>query len=137
MTKDPGAGDRIHAVVTGSVQGQVAIGKEIAQHQEAGAMSIGLTDADRAELSAVFAKLRDDVAASAPDTERAAALERIDELHEAIATDDPDLTTVHYVKQWFARKLPTAAGLVASVLVHPLVGAIVQRAGEKLADSVT
>jgi hypothetical protein len=137
VTKDQSPGDRISAVVTGPVQGQVAIGKTIAQHQEAGSMAIGLSDAEQDELEAVFAKLREDVAAAVPEADRPGAIERLSELHEAVAAEKPDLTTVQYVKGWFIRKAPAAAGLVASVLIHPLVGQIIERAGNNLADSIT
>lgn len=136
MSKDPSTGDRINAVVTGQVQGAVAIGKGISQRQEVGSMQLALADAERAELSTLFANLRDEVSAAVPESERRAAVERVDELEQAILADQPDLTTIEYVKQWFARKLPTAAGLVASVLIHPLVGRIVERAGDKLADAM-
>ena len=136
MSKDPSTGDRINAVVTGQVQGAVAIGKGISQRQEVGSMQLALTDAERAELSTVFANLREEVSAAVPESERRAAVERVDELEQAVVADQPDLTTIEYVKQWFARKLPTAAGLVASVLIHPLVGRIVERAGDKLADAM-
>ncbi len=136
MSTDPGPGDRINAVVTGPVQGAVAIGKDISQQQEVGSMDLALSDAERTELKSVFASLREQISAAVPESERRAALERVDELEEALVADSPDLTTIEYVKQWFARKLPAAAGLVASVLVHPLVGRIVERAGDKLADSL-
>jgi hypothetical protein len=137
MTKDQSSGDRISGAVTGPVQGQVAIGKAIAQHQETGSMAIGLTDAERAELDAVFAGLREQVAAAVPEADRPGAIERLDELQEAVVADKPDLTTIQYVKDWFVRKAPAAAGLVASVLIHPIVGQIVERAGGKLADAIT
>ena len=136
MTKDQSAGDRINAVVTGQVQGAVAVGKDITQHQDVGSMQVTITDAEREELGALFAQLRGDISAIVPESERRAALERVDELEQAVVADHPDLTTVQYVKQWFARKLPAAAGLITSVLVHPLVGRIVERAGDKLADSI-
>jgi hypothetical protein len=136
MSKDPSTGDRINAVVTGQVQGAVAIGKGISQRQEVGSMQLALADAERAELSTLFANLREEVSAAVPESERRAAVERVDELEQAVVADQPDLTTIEYVKQWFARKLPTAAGLVASVLIHPLVGRIVERAGDKLADAM-
>jgi hypothetical protein len=135
MTKQSDAGDRISAVVTGNVQGAVAVGKDITQNQTVGSMQATLTDADRAELATLFESLRADVANAVPEHERRAALERVDELEEAIVADTPDLTTIEYVKQWFARKLPAAAGLVASVLVHPFVGRLVERAGDKVAES--
>jgi hypothetical protein len=99
-------------------------------------MQVTITDAEREELGALFAQLRGDISAIVPESERRAALERVDELEQAVVADHPDLTTVQYVKQWFARKLPAAAGLITSVLVHPLVGRIVERAGDKLADSI-
>jgi hypothetical protein len=136
MTKDQTTGDRISAVVTGPVQGAVAVGKDISQQQDVGSMQLTVTEAERAELSALFAGLRRDVSAAVPESERRAALERVDELEQAVVADRPDLTTVQYVKQWFARKLPAAAGLITSLLVHPLVGRIVERAGDKLAEEI-
>jgi hypothetical protein len=100
-------------------------------------MAIGLTDAERSELDAVFAGLREQVAAAVPEADRPGAIERLDELQEAVVADKPDLTTIQYVKDWFVRKAPAAAGLVASVLIHPIVGQIVERAGGKLADAIT
>lgn len=136
MTKEPEHGDRISAVITGPVQGAVAVGKDITQTQHVGSMQSGLTDADRAELATIFETLRSEVAAAVGEDERRAAIERIDELEQAIAADKPDLTTIQYVKQWFARTLPAAAGLVASVLVHPFVGRLVERAGDKVAETI-
>ena len=136
MSKDQSSGDHISAVVTGQVQGELAVGKDISQHQEVGSMGLVLNDAERAELNTVFAKLREDVCAAVPEPQRRPALERVDELEHAVVTDKPDLTTIEYVKRWFARTLPAAAGLVASVLIHPLVGRLIERAGDKLADSI-
>lgn len=137
MTNDPAKGDQISAVVTGAVQGQVAVGKDISQEQMAGSMQARLTPGELHELTEVFAGLRQQLAAAVPETERAAALERVGELEQAVKAKEPDLTTIQYVKQWFARKLPAAAGLIASVLVHPIVGKVVERAGDQLADSIT
>jgi hypothetical protein len=136
MNKDQSSGDRISGVVTGPAQGQVAIGKDIAQHQATGSMTMELSDAERGELRDLFTKLKQDVAEAVPEAERDAAIDRIDELHEAVAAGPPDLTTVRYVKEWFARKLPAVAGIVAAVLVHPLVGGIVTVAGERMADEI-
>jgi hypothetical protein len=137
MTKDTSTGDRINAVVSGPVQGAVAIGKNITQRQQVGAMELAPSEAERAELTTIFANLRAEVAEAVPESEHAAAMERIAELEQALLAGAPDLTTMQYVKQWFARKLPAAAALVASVFVHPLVGAIVERAGGNIADSLT
>jgi hypothetical protein len=136
MTKEQSAGDRISGIVTGPVQGEVAIGKDISQSQDVGSMQLTITEAERAELSTLFNDLRRQVSAAVPESERPPALERVDELEQTIVADKPDLTTIHYVKQWFARKLPAAAALITSVLVHPLVGRLVGRAGDKIADEI-
>jgi hypothetical protein len=74
--------------------------------------------------------LRDRIAAQAPPEEQGPALERLDELEEAVTAEEPDLTTVQYVKRWFLRKLPSMAGLVTALLVNPIVGKLVQSAGD-------
>ena len=130
MSTDDQTGDRISGEVSGPVQGQVAIGKGIDQHQSAGSMSIELTDAELAELRQAFGDLRSQVEAQAPPEARDAALERIGELEEAVSSGDPDVTTMGYVKKWFAKNVPTLVGAVVGVLVNPIVGKIVQSAGD-------
>ena len=69
----------------------------------------------------------------APPEKKDAALERVDELEEAITAQEPDLPTMEYVKRWFVRNLPDLAGAVTSVVVHPIVGKLVEAAGDALA----
>ena len=45
-----------------------------------------------------------------PADKRDGALERIDELEEALVTHKPDPATAGYVKGWFARNVPGIAG---------------------------
>jgi hypothetical protein len=129
-------GDDIEARVTGPVQGQVAIGREIAQHQSAGAMTVQVTQDERAQLRQAFADLRAQVAADAPGEHRAAALERVDELEEATTAGPPDLTTIAYVRGWFARRLPGLAGTVVGILVNPIVGKLVASAGDAAVEQL-
>jgi hypothetical protein len=136
MTPDDGRGQQIHASISGPVQGQVAVGAGITQHQQGNEMRQTLTAAQRTEIADVFAALREQLAAQLPEADRTAALERVGELEQTICSEQPDLTTIGYVKQWFARRLPAAAGLVTSVLVHPLIGGIVSRAAERLGDAL-
>ncbi|HEX7974833.1 MAG TPA: hypothetical protein VF498_10520, partial [Anaerolineales bacterium] len=70
---------------------------------------------------------------AAPPEKAGAALERADELEEAIRTERPDLTTVEYVRNWFLQNLPGLAGTVTGVLVNPIIGKLVQAAGDGLA----
>jgi hypothetical protein len=127
------SGDQISANISGPVQGQVAVGKDIGQNQQDTSMAIEITAADLAQLGKAFAGLKAQVADQAPPETRAAALERINELETAVKPGKPDLTTIQYVKRWFVKNLPTLAGAVTGVLVHPVVGKIVQAAGDGIA----
>jgi len=129
------SGDSITGHITGNVSGQVAVGKDIAQTQQVGAAA-QLSDAERAELQQLFADLRARVSAEAPAEQQQAAVERAAELEEALTAEEPDLTTAHYVKNWFVRKLPTLAGVVTGVLVNPIVGKLVQSAGDAAVEQL-
>lgn len=124
------SGDDIDARVIGPVQGQVAIGRDIAQQQTVGSMAVEVTPDERAQLQQALADLRAQVAAEASPQRTAPALERIDELEEAIMASEPDLTTMQYVRGWFAKHLPGLAGSVVGVIVHPVVGKLVAAAGD-------
>jgi hypothetical protein len=112
------------------------VGKNIAQTQRVGARA-DLSDDEQAELARLFADLRSQVAAQAPPDQQQAAVERAQELEEALTADEPDLTTVQYVKSWFLKKLPSLVGLVTGVLVNPLVGKLVQCAGDSAVEQLT
>jgi hypothetical protein len=85
------------------------------------------------ELQEMLAQLKSKVEAEAPADKRAAALERVDELEQAIIEKKPDLSTMEYVKNWFGKHIPGLAGAVVSVVVHPIVGKLVEAAGDMLA----
>lgn len=71
--------------------------------------------------------------AEAPPEQRDAALERVDELQDAVIAQVPDLTTIAYVQRWFTRNLPKLAGAITGLIVHPLVGRVVESAGDLVA----
>ncbi len=126
-------GDRIHLEIGGGVSGQVAAGRNIAQHYVSSGDRAPITEADLEQLRGLVTELKEQVAAQAPPEQRDAALERIDELHEAVVAEEPDLTTMEYVRSWFVRNLPKLAGAVTGLLVNPLIGGIVGTAGELVA----
>src|SRR6266508_3368657 len=114
-------GERYSVSIGGSVEGgQVAAGKHIRQTSVVGAGAQALTDAEREELRAAFAAVEARVAAEAPPEQRDAALE-------------PDLSTMEYVRRWFGKHLPGLAGSVVGLVVHPIVGKLVEAAGETVA----
>ncbi len=93
----------------------------------------------RAELDQVYkllADLKAQVEAQAPAEKKAAGLERVAELEAAITAEKPDLTTMGYVKNWFVKNLPSLAGAVTGLVVHPIVGKLVEAAGEMLASEL-
>ena len=133
MNEGKRSGDEIRATISGDVSGQVAVGKDIEQKQIIGARP-QVTEADLEAIRQMMADLRAQVAAQAPPDKKDPALERVDELEEAITAEEPDLTTVEYVKKWFAKHLPQLAGAVTSVVLNPIVGKIVEAAGEVAAS---
>ncbi|MBS1869451.1 MAG: hypothetical protein JSS99_07280 [Actinobacteria bacterium] len=139
MRDDERAGDAISANVnvTGSNAGQIAIGNEIEQRQALGDAAVAaVTEAEREQVRLAFAHLREQVAAQAPPEQRAAAVERVEELQQAVFAQQPDLTTIQYVTRWFRRNLPALAGSVTALVINPLVGRLVQVAGDRLAELV-
>ena len=109
------------------------MGKGITQIQTIGAAPPEVTEAELAELRQTLADLKAKVSAEAPVDKKEAALERVEELEEAITAKEPDLPTMEYVERWFVKNLPGLAGAVTSVVVHPTVGKLVEAAGDALA----
>lgn len=89
-----------------------------------------MTPDERAQLREALAGLRAQIAAQAPPEHAAGALAHVNELEQAIGADEPDVTTIAYVKDWFGKHLPGLAGSVVSVVVHPVVGKLVAAAGD-------
>jgi hypothetical protein len=129
-----GSGDDIRVSIGGSVQegGQVGVGRDIRQsyvrtHTQG---SPTVTEADLAELRRAVEAVKAQIAAEVPPEQQAAALERVDELQEAVVADEPDLTTLQYIRKWFGKNLPQIAGSVTGLIIHPVVGKIVEAAGD-------
>ena len=84
------------------------MGSQITQTQAHGAPPV-ITEEDRAQLQQMFAELRTKIEQEVPPEEKEKALERVDELKEAVTAKEPDLTTMEYVKNWFEQK-PAVSG---------------------------
>ncbi len=94
----------------------------------------GFSPAEAAELARVFGALRADLATSVAPDEREEALTQAAELERAVVADVPDPGRVKRVLAWFRARAPAAAGAVLSVVVHPLVGKIVEGAGTAIGE---
>ena len=135
MTSSGNKGDQISANISGDVSGQIAVGKNISQVHQSGLLQpLEVTPADLEELKGVFKVLKAQISTSTAPERRASALERVDELEEAVTADKPDLTTVEYVKQWFVKHLPALSGAVTGVIIHPIVGKLVEASGDMAAE---
>ena len=129
---DDKGGDQISGSISGNVSGQAAIGKNIQQTQVGGGAEPPTAE-ELAELKRSFEALRELVGTEAPAEEREAALERVDELEQAVQAEEPDVSTMEYVRNWFAKRLPGIAGAVTGVVVNPIVGKLVAAAGDAVA----
>jgi hypothetical protein len=132
MDDKQNSGDVIHAEISGPVSGQVGVGKGITQTQTTGDRP-QVTEAELVELRKMFSDLKARIEVEAPPEKKNPALERAQELEEAVTAKEPDLTTMEYVKRWFVKNLPTVAGAVTGIVVNPIVGKVVEAAGEGLA----
>jgi hypothetical protein len=121
---------RIHTTIGGDVSGQVAIGSNITQTQSVTTVHGGVTPNDLQELRRLIRELEARVSQEAPPDKAGAAVERVRELDDALTGAAPDLTTLQYVQQWFVKHVPTLAGSVTSLVIHPLVGRVVEAAGD-------
>lgn len=131
MAERPAPGHRVS--ITGDVSGQVAVGQDIRQHQVIGAPTLVVTEAELAELRQAFADARARALEQAPPESHDAVAERLDELEEAAGAGKPDVTTMAYVKGWFLRRAPHLAGIITGLLVNPILGKVVEAAGESVA----
>ena len=121
----------IRGTVSNVSGGQVAIGQNVEQTSTSIVSDTRPSDADIAGLLEKFGDVRAQVLAD-PDTPDAAA-EKLDELQAAVTADEPELSTMEYVRDWFVKHAPKFAGAVTALVVNPIVGALVGAAGETLA----
>ncbi|SDY14969.1 hypothetical protein SAMN05660209_02112 [Geodermatophilus africanus] len=135
MIDDSGMVSGHQVNVGGSVEGQFAVGEHIHQQHVSGSQQAPtVTEADLAELRNAVDEVRARIRAEAPPEQQAAALERVDEVEQAVVAEEPDLTTLQYVRNWFVKNLPKLAGTVTGLVVHPVVGKIVEAAGDVAAS---
>ncbi len=130
MVKKRTASHGIQVNVGGDVSGQLAAGENITQLSTKTTGEV--TKAELEEFRQLFATLRSKIEAEAQPDKKEAALERVGELEQAITEKKPDLSTMEYVRNWFVKNLPGLAGALTSVVVHPIVGKLVEAGGDAL-----
>jgi hypothetical protein len=95
---------------------------------------VGLSPEDAAKLRGLFEELRSSVKEEAPPERRDEAVAKAEELERAVVSERPDVGRVRTVLRWFRENAPQLAGAVTSVVVNPLVGKVVEGAGQAISD---
>jgi len=126
--RKPSSGTQI--TIRGNVSGQVAVGENISQSGVDVRNSVSA--AELAELGQLLKELRVKVESEVPASERSAALEQLNSLEQAVTEKKPDLSVMESVRDWFGKNLPALAGAVTSLVVHPIVGKLVEAGGDLL-----
>ena len=98
------------------------------------AQRIGLTPEETAELESLFARVRTTVEEQAEPEQREEALAKAAELESAVLAEQPDPGRIRSVLRWFRDYAPQLLGTVVSTVASPVVGKVVEAAGEAIAD---
>jgi hypothetical protein len=123
----------INVSIGGDVSGQIAIGSHNTLIQRQRADKPALTEEQVRTFSELIERVKKQVSDAAPPDKKQPALERVGELEQALTGEKPDLSTIEYVRNWFAKNIPQLAGIVTSLVVHPVAGKLVEAAGETFA----
>jgi len=120
----------VSITIRGDVSGQIAIGKNNRQTQTE--IQYSVSDRDLKKLHLLFRELHSKVEATVESKNRDAALKQVQELEEAVTAKKPNISKMEKVKKWFGKNVPALAGAVTSVVVHPIVGKLVEAGGDLL-----
>ena len=130
MADESRRGDVISGVIQGvGPGGQAAIGKDIDQTQ----IHAGPTADELRELGAAFAAFRAEVEREAPPELKEEALKQAEELEKATTGPAPDVSRMASARRWFREHAPKLLGAMTTVIVNPIVGKVVQAAGDAIA----
>ena len=97
------------------------------------AQKFGLTRQETAELKSLFDEARTKLEQQAEPEQRDEALAQAGELERAVVAEQ-DPGRIRTVLRWFKDHAPQLVATVVSVVVNPLVGKVVEGAGEAIAD---
>jgi len=130
MSKKGNQKDDIRITVKGNASGQIAVGDYITQTQSDVHYSITIQEMDG--LRQILNELRVRVEAMAEPEKKDSALEQVQKLEQAVTGKEPNLSKMESVKNWFGKNVPALAGAVTGVVVHPIVGKLVEAGGDLL-----
>lgn len=81
-------------------------------------------------LETIFNQLSEEIKSAAPKEIQPKAKEQAEQLKEEVLSEKPDPTIIKQAKSWFISNLPAVLGTVTGILTHPIVGKLVESAGE-------
>ncbi len=129
-----------HNIEIGSVGpgGTVIVGGQTAQQifdaRQQASLSRLATPEEIASLASAFHALDEKIDQAAADDKKDEARTQAEALKGAVAADKPDVSAMEKAKAWFVENLPALLGAVTSIFTHPLVGRLVEAAGEFTLD---
>jgi hypothetical protein len=136
---DKVAGDKIEAQLGDVGPGaQVAIGKQI--QQTITQAPTELTAAERAEIARLLAELKSQLASlDIPESKKLVGQEFVGQLEKELTSTDkpPNASTIKVAGHWLLDNIPALAGTVVSVFASPIVGKVVEAAGDIAAEWVS
>ena len=131
-------GDKIEGHVSGvGAGGQVAIGKQISQVITQA--PVELTAAERAEVERLLTELKNQLASlDIPENKKLVGQEFVGQLEQELTKTEepPDASTIKVAGNWLLKNIPALAGTIASVFANPVVGKLVEAAGDIAAEWV-
>ncbi len=64
------------------------------------------------------------------------AINKAEELNKEILKEKPELGKIEQLKGWLKDNVPEVAGAVTSLFVNPVIGKVVEKAGEMISDGI-
>jgi hypothetical protein len=113
--------------------GQVAVGEDIRQNQTTFTVGQHLSPEELQQMRDAFASLRGQVEREAPPEVREEAVRQAEALEQAATAAEPDVSAMSKVRGWFLRHAPGLLGAVTGVIVNPILGKVVEAAGDHIA----
>jgi hypothetical protein len=110
---------------------QVAIGEQI--EQTVVQAPAELTDDERTEIEQLLAELKRQLGElDLPERKKHVAQDLVEELETELTRTDapPNANTLQYAGDWLLRNIPALAGTLSGLFVHPVVGKVVEAAGD-------
>lgn len=95
--------------------------------------SSGISRAELKVLLSEFSSLKQQIEVTVPPEKKAAALRKADELQAAVLDKKPNPSQMASIRDWFVKNAPGIAGGVTSLVVNPIVGKLVEAAGDAVA----